>query len=137
MRRLLWFSLGYCAAAGLCALWRPGLWSVAAGLVLCGLAVLLFFLEKRERRLALAVLAAAGLGIGLLWCAGYRNLRLTPLEAVDGQEMEISLELCDYAKQTRYGGSVTGYAEVEGTRCKILLYTDESVSYTHLRAHET
>ena len=121
MRKLMWFSLGFLLAAALCALFLPGLWCLAGlGALILG-ALGLVLLRKRDKTSPLPLLFL-GLGLGVLWCWIYTGILLEPAMAADGTVTELQAEVCDFPKETKYGGSVEGYVTLEGRRYRTLIY---------------
>ena len=121
MRKLMWFTLGFGMAAAFCAFFRPGLWCLA-GIVAAGLGILGFFLLRRRERKSPGPLVCLGLGLGILWCWFYGGILLNPAYEADGTQARLRAEICDYPRETKYGGSVEGYVTLDGRRYRTLIY---------------
>lgn len=123
MRRLLYFSIGFfLACAGYGAL-QAGAWCLwAAAACACLAALLGFACREKGRRAAVCLL---GCILGLLWCYGYDGILLSPVREADGKTQEVEIELCDYPRETKYGGSVIGFLRLDGKRYKTLVYLRE------------
>lgn len=120
MRKLAIFSFSFAAAAAVYVyLLRPEACLIAAGsLLLCG--VFLCFLRlPQAKRVRIALF---GLAVGLLWSFGYERLRLAPLRKHCGDAEEITVTVCDFPEETKYGCRVT--VRLDGGR--MLLYLDEA-----------
>ncbi len=119
MRRLAIFSLSFAAAAAAYVWLLPAdvaLWiALGAGVLFVALR---FLRGKMARR---ACIAALGLAVGLLWCSGYAHFRIEPLQALCGENRELTAEISAYPEQTRYGCRVLARI---GTG-RIMLYLDE------------
>ncbi len=126
MRKLMWFTLGFGMAGALCAFFRPGLWCLAGiGAIAVGL-LALFLLRKMEKKHPTPLLCL-GLGLGILWCGFYTGILLKPAYDGDGTVGELRAEVCDYPKETKYGGSVEGYVPLEGRRYRTLIYLKDAI----------
>ncbi len=122
MRKLMWFTIGFALASLLCGSWlngNMGLLALAVSGLLLG--ALLPFLNKwKHLRLAVAVLLGAMVGFG--WITGYGLATYPPVQAVDGQRMEISITILDMPEETNYGCRVQGMVELDGKAYKLMLY---------------
>lgn len=121
MRKLMWFALGFCAAAALCAAILPGLWCLA-GLGALVLGILGLRLLRGKEKKSPVPLLCLGFGVGLLWCGFYTGILLKPAMEADGTVSPIQAEVCDYPKETKYGGSVEAYLTLDGRRYRTLVY---------------
>ena len=122
----MWFTLGFGMAGALCAFFRPGLWCLAGiGAIAVGL-LALFLLRKREKKHPIPLLCL-GLGLGILWCGFYTGILLKPAYDGDGTVGELRAKVCDYPKETKYGGSVEGYVTLEGRRYRTLIYLKDAM----------
>ena len=119
MRRLGWFSLGFGAAAALCAAVLPGIWGFIAGAA-CALA--LFTLRISMRRWSCAALAVMGLAAGFAWFSAYDLCVTAPVRAMDGQTLTASATVRDDPQETSFGRRVYADAGIENRRVRILLY---------------
>lgn len=123
MRRLCRFALGLAAGCALCVTGHALLaWLVAAGLF----AVLAVLRRRRIARRLLPVFLGAALAA--LWCAGYRAVRVQPLQALCAQKQTtLCAEILEYPQKTSYGYGVLGRMRVEGRYYQLVLYySDEA-----------
>ncbi len=123
MRKLMWFCIGFTAAALLGAYFLSG----STLLIPAGAALALFFilcfLKTEGKKIPLAVLA--GLILGLLWCWGYDMLYLQPAKALDGQKREVEITATDYSFATEYGVGSDGKLSIDGKEYKVRFYSRE------------
>lgn len=123
MSWLLCFSIGFFLACAGYGAFQAGAWCLwAAAACAVPAALLGFACREKGRRAAVCLL---GCFLGLLWCYGYDGILLSPVREADGKIQDVEMELCDYPRKTKYGGSVTGYLRLDGKRYKTLLYLRE------------
>lgn len=123
MRRLAWFSAGFCAAALVFSLSLP--WMIAV--FLTAPAVILTLVPRTRpvgRRFAVLAL---GFTLGLGWCGldWARNIR--PLEALDGSARYVEAVAREASRKTAYGTSTTVELSIDGRDCRALLYGESSL----------
>lgn len=105
MRRLAIFAFSFAAAAAAYVWLLPPLYAlIAAGVLLAGMLVLLFFRTDNVKRVRIAALGAA---VGLLWSWGYESLRIAPLRGLCGENRSITAQVVSVPVQTDYGCFVT------------------------------
>ena len=122
MRKLAWFSLFFGVAVALFVGLLTPAWGLGFGCVCAvGCAELLVWRRGWSR----CALAALGLAVGFLWTAGYDALVIAPVRALEGHTFSIVATLRDDPQYTQSGASVYADAEIEGHRCRLLLYLDE------------
>ncbi len=128
MRKLMWFTIGFGMACGLCAYVLPDGWMLS-GAVLC-LAACVFCLLLGKRRKAVRILAVACMGcaLGLLWFWTYSSLYLRTPVTMDGKEYEVTLTASDYSYDTAYGIGVDGVVLLEGKPYQVRAYINEQRS---------
>lgn len=122
MRRLAIFSGAFAAAAALFVYALSdvrALWLAGAMLVL---SVLCRALGWRR-----GSVAALGLAVGLLYCAGYQQLLLKPAQKADGTEQTITLRVSEMPCQTDYGASVCGTFRLPERSYEAVLYGGEGL----------
>lgn len=122
MRKLMWFTLGFGGACGICAwLWEiPGLYGIAA--VLGAIAVVLRFLGGKRtwcRRCALMCLGAA---VGLAWYGIYRWAYLDAALSCDEQTFQLTAMCTDHGYETDYGTAVDALVYLDGKPYRVKLY---------------
>ncbi len=122
MRKLMWFTIGFALASLLCGYWlcgNAGLLAFAVSGLLLG-ALLPVMGRWKHLRLMVAVLLGAMVGFG--WITGYGLVVYPPVQAADGQRMEISVTILDVPEETNYGCRVQGLTELDGKAYKLMLY---------------
>ena len=119
MRRLGWFSLGFGAAAALCAAILPGIWGFIAGAVCAAACVVLLLTLRRWSR---AAILALGLAVGFSWFSAYDLWVTAPVRAMDGQTIAAEATVRDNPQEARFGARVYVSAEAAGRRVRMLLY---------------
>lgn len=124
MRVILWLTLGFAAACGVCAkLWMyRWLIPLAIGMTVLGLGIMWI---PKLRRFA-AVLLGCSLGLG--WFCIYHGVYLKPVIPLHGQTVSLHATVSDYSFKTNYGSGVDAVTQVEDKRYKIRLYFDDDRS---------
>ncbi len=124
MRRLCIFAVSFSAAIVCCVLLQLTMAAVFAGVIFAAAGLGAFFLRGRmARRVAIGCL---GLGVGLLWYAGYAALLLRPAMQADGQTRQLAVTAASFAAPTRYGSSVEAQIDLDGRRYDAVIYLRES-----------
>lgn len=105
MRKLVWFSASFAAAALLAVYLLPSTgWMIAAVLALIPMFCALAFTGKLRTRI---LLASVGLVLGFVWCHCYHMIFIQPAEATFGEGVSFSGVVQDTPTETDYGVSVT------------------------------
>ena len=124
MRKMLWFTLGFGAACGLCAyLLIPELLTlplIAAGAVL----LLVFRHQTTIRRLGLMLL---GISAGIFWFMQYRNQYLEPVYQMDGTVRSAEIRCTDFGERTDYGLRVPGTVVIQNKQYQTFVYLEEDI----------
>ena len=127
VRKLMWFAIGYAAAAILCAYLISGSIVLLLAFIFSILfPVLLLFRNDFCKR---AALVAIGCAFGLLYCWGYDQIVLSQARELDGQSETIQMEATDYSFETGYGKAADGIIFIDGKKYKTRLYyqNEESI----------
>lgn len=125
MRKLMWFTLGAAAACAVAVYLLPNgtLGSFAA---ICSVAftasLILSIFWKKARPLRALLLGATLLGI---WLYGFDALYLSPIKALDGETVQLTVTLTDYSQTTQYGIAVEGVTEIDGKPYRIRAYAND------------
>lgn len=106
MRSLLWFTLGFGAACGLCTYGRHPL------ILLFPLAVLLLSLLTGEKRTKKLLISVMGIAFGLIWFSVFSAKVLTPVYALDGATQSVTIRCDTYPEETEYGFRVEGTLQI-------------------------
>ena len=128
MRKIMWFTLGFCiaAAAGACVL-PMGWYLLSAGICALALGVMLC-LTLRFTRLRLVVFLLVGAILGFGFQAGFDGLYLTTVRQADEMTLDVSIYATDYSYETDYGCAVMGRVELNGKQYKVLTYLPENTT---------
>lgn len=122
MRKLMWFSLGFAAAA------FSGVYFVSASFYLmaagaCALLLaicLAFMLRYPKMRIGAMILLGCILGFG--WQLMFDSYYLSAPRAADGYQDSTTVYAVDYSAPTDYGRSVEGYVTLNGKYYKVKAY---------------
>ena len=125
MRKLVYFTVGFCASCAVCAyLYPPALLTI--GVILLILAALLFVLHKLQvkvRRLSAVILGAA---MAFLWFFFYDHMILNPVRASDGKVLPFEITATDFGYETDYGTAFEGVITHNGRTYRVQTYLDET-----------
>lgn len=125
MRKLVYFTVGFCASCAVCAyLYPPALLTI--GVILLILAALLFVLHKLQvkvRRLSAVILGAA---MAFLWFFFYDHTVLTPARAADSKVLHFEIVATDYGYETDHGTAFEGVITHNGRTYRVQTYLDET-----------
>lgn len=126
MRKLMWITIGFAAACGLCAYVLPAIW-LKIGLLICGVCtgVLAIFGRKFPlyRRAALLLF---GCTLGFFWYGGFYSRYLAAVSELDGKTETVTIRTSDYSSGTSYGISVEGTLTLDEISCRVRVYLDET-----------
>lgn len=122
MRKLLWFSMGFAAACGVCAnfLWNSKQILLFSVFLIFAIGILLF--AKKSRFLKVISAVSLGISLGFGWFSLYNSMHLQPIESLDRTTVPLSITATDYAKQATYSYSVSGITELNGKTYMLILY---------------
>ena len=127
MRKLMWFTLGFAAACGLCGY----LW-VTEGLVLPAVALGILFVAlaiggRRRKPLRAAAALALGCAVGLGWFQAYSANYLSLAAPLDGNIADVTAQCTDYSYETQYGTAVEALLYLEGKPFRAKLYVSGKI----------
>ena len=124
MRKLMLFSIGFCAACALGVYLLPLKLLLLLGAMMAVIGVVLLCLRRKDWvRIAAAIFI--GLAAGLLWYYGYDSAYLRPVRQLDGAHRTITLEAEDYSFDTDYGITVDGVTQINNIRCHVRMYLNQ------------
>lgn len=124
MRKLMWFTIGFCAACAFGAyLYVP--WILPAALLVFLLALLFACLTWWRKNFRLAAVACIGAAVGLGWFSLYDTLYIGNARTLDGLTEHASIVAMDHSYSTNYGSAVDGMLELDGKPYRVLVYLDE------------
>ena len=124
MRKLMWFSVGFCGACILNAYFYMviPLWlGVCIGA--CSLAG--YFLLRSHTAAKIVSLLVFSFCVGICWFCLYDSVHLTDAYALDGKTQNTQIELTDYSRANSYGSTAEGKITVNGKRYRVIAYLDE------------
>lgn len=126
MRKLMWFAIGFTGACAAGTYFASGFWLLLlALLVLVGTAALCAIGSRWSKT---AVLVLIGLLIGLLCLYGYDSVYLSKTRALDGQTLELNIQVSDYSYTTDFGIAADGTTELDGRSYRLRVHLDESAA---------
>ncbi len=123
MRKLMWFTVGFGAAAALCAYLLSGVWTIVA--IVGSLFALILLKLLKDKINPVVFFVFVGLVVGLLYSQCYAGIVLSRAKQYDGKNMRITMTATDYSFQTDYGNAVDGQAKINGGKYRIRLYFQE------------
>lgn len=121
MRKLMWFSLGFGTACGLCAYVMLKDVQLFAALFAAALAVGAVLFARRPR----AGAALFGCAMGLVWFFLYYALYLNTAVAVDTLTRNAVIRVTDYSYETAYGTGVDGTVVLDEKSFQVRAYMDD------------
>ena len=124
MRKLMWFSAGFCAACILNAYVYMAfpLWlGVCVGI--CSLAGFFFF--QNHKAIRIAALLLLSFSVGICWFCLYDSVHLMDARALDGKTQNAQIELTNFSRTNTYGSAAEGRISVNGKHYQVLTYLDE------------
>ena len=126
MRKLMWFTMGYAAAAALGTYLLRGGTVLYLALICALLTAGAFYLRKNPivKRIGILLLGAL-VGAGAFFA--FEQVVLEPIAALDGKEVSLAIRVTDYSWETEYGCAADGMAEIAGREYKIRFYLNEPV----------
>lgn len=122
MRKLMWFTIGFCAACAFCAY----TWTVN-GLLLPSVIFAVLFAAgllagKYAEKLKIAAVVCLGLSIGFGWFHLYNDQYLAIAAQLDGKVADVQLYCTDFSYKTEYGSAVEGFLYLDGKPCRAKFY---------------
>lgn len=121
MRRLMWFTVGFTAACGLCAYW-PEFPLLAAVLTAAGVGLFFALGWRWFRTLRLLSLVLFAFAAGSCWFWQYDVRMLSNARAADGTAVLQTLEASDYSYKTDYGSAVDAKVTIDGRSYAVRAY---------------
>jgi len=123
MRKLMWFTIGFGIACGVCS-FSDTLWGISVAIFFLTFAVLAGILARKEKVLSL-ILFSVGCILGFLWFSVFSGSYLETAAAADGSEQSIRIRAEEFSCPSRYGNCVVGTADMEGKTYRMRIYLDE------------
>lgn len=125
MRKLMWFSIGFCAACALGVYLLPPdlLIIISVFLLVVGVAMLCL---RRKDWVRITAVLCIGIAVGLLWYRLYDAAHLSSIRSVDGEIRTITIECNDFSFESDYGITADGVTEISGKRCQVRFYLNQN-----------
>lgn len=122
VRRLMWFTLGFGAAAAAFAYLLSPAWALYIAIALLAAFSGLLLLRRKIRPEILLILA--GMVIGMFYSTVYDRVRLQPARETDGKTIRVRITATNYSFDTGYGQAVDGRMQLQNKYYRIRLYYD-------------
>lgn len=125
MRILMWLTIGFGVACGLCGygIAEPGLPLWLLALILPGL-----LLGRKFKRAGKAAVVLLGCLLGFFWFGHYYESFLAAPAALDESTQPLSIHITDYSYDTAYGTGVDGRIELEGKTYQVRAYLNDKIT---------
>ena len=121
MRKLMYFTIGFAAACGLCA----GAGRSTALMIGSAVLAILFAAAGRKRRsVQRMALIFIGCAAGLFWYSQYDHFYLNTTVSMDGTTRTAAIRATDYSYETAYGIAFDGAITLDGKSYQIRTYID-------------
>lgn len=127
MRKLMYFSLGFGAACGLCVPLGNGKVLACTAVVLAGV---LFLLGRRYPGLHRGTLLLLGCFVGAFWFSCYGSAYLQAAVSLEGVTRPAEIRTRDYSYETGYGRAVDGVIRLRGKDYSVKAYLDSGEALT-------
>ena len=114
MRKLMWFTLGFGAACGLCVSAVPGgrrIWLTVGAL---GLMILAAVMGRRLPVFRRAAVVFLGCAMGFAWFSLFDGFYLRTAAERDSLTYDAVIRATDYSYETDYGMAVDGTVYLDG-----------------------
>ncbi len=124
MRKLVWLTIGFGAACGLCVWVLPR--ELLMKLALCAAATAALAAVPGRRRPPLRPIGMALLGcaMGLAWYSLYYSIYLNTAVAMDAVTQDACIRVTDYSCETAYGIGADGTITLAGKPFQVRAYLD-------------
>lgn len=123
MRKLVYFSLGFCAGCGLLA-YRILSISIPLFLSLTFFLAVALLLAGRQEKMQIAAHLVLGLLSVLIWFGIYERWYLADLDALHGRTESVSIVLSDFSEATDYGTAANGILVRNGRPYPVRVFLD-------------
>ena len=126
MRRLMWFTLGYCAAIAASVWLLDSLLLLWISCALFAALLCLRFLRSSDQLRRIGVVCMAGAVVASCCYYFYDHSKLETPRSLDGQTRYLTAVVTDYSVESERGTQANAYVNVEGEKCQIILYLKDS-----------
>lgn len=124
MRRLMWFAIGFGTACALSVYVLSVSMLLWLGIPLAALGMIGLFLPLDSKG-KIGVFLCFGLSIGFLWFHIFDAQYLAAARDLDGNTVEMTLEVTDYSFDSQYGIAADGKAELDGRTYRLRAYLQQ------------
>ena len=127
MRRIVYFSLGFGAVCLACASFCIGKNTLLPGAILLLLSITLTVYGMHMERPWLQLFGSVlfGASAGFLWFSLFQSFYLAPARDLDGITETVSIRVCEYSWEGKYGFVSDGQIQVEGIPYRVRVYLDD------------
>ena len=124
----MWIAMGFGIACGLCAYaWNEVYMFSVIGISLA-LAIALFLLGRKLRKIRPAAVLLLGLAIGFGWFWGFHSVYLQEARDLNGKQQIVTLEASDYSYETDWGIAVDGLLRLNDKEYQTKIYLDDTIT---------
>lgn len=127
MRTLMWFTMGFTAACGLCAYGSGHAWMLPMAAATIILFAAVMGITGKRKLLPHFIAVLAGCLVGSLWFGAYHFAYLRPVTTLDGQEMHLTVTASDYSYDTGYGTAADSIMTIAGRPYQTRVYLTEQM----------
>lgn len=125
MRKLMWFTIGFGIACGLCAYGLPDGWILPVTVLAFLLTGGTLRMIKHWKSARIPAMTCFGCALGLIWFLLFRNLYLFAPISLDGVELETTITAADYSYETTYGSAVDGILKIDNKTYQVRTFLSE------------
>lgn len=126
MRKLMWFTVGFCGACAFGAYCYVD-WLLTAAAITVTLSLVVAVLTYWNKHFRIATAVCIGAALGLCWFWGYDSIHLDSARAVNGQTLEATIYVQDYSYETDYGTAVDGMVFLGDDQYKVRVYLNDKL----------
>ena len=128
MRKLMWFSAGFCGACILNAYFYMviPLW---VGVCIGACSLVGYFLLHSHKAAKIAALLVLSFSVGICWFSLYDSVHLMDARAMDGKTQNAQIELTDYSRTNSYGCTAEGRITINGKAYQVVTYLNEATNF--------
>ena len=128
MRKLMWFSIGFCAAITFAAYFLMGNILAVLGLSFAIAALGCGLFARKVRWMRFPAVIALGCSVGFLWFWVFDVGYLSPARDLDGVTTKATIEIIDYSFAGDHGIIADGNAVWNGNKYRVRLYLHENTA---------
>ena len=124
MRKLMWFTVGYAVACGICALFLDTVWFplLLISLIVFALGI---FAGRKWQKMRLLTAVGLGCGAGILLFFLFDSLYLSHAKALNERELAVTIIASDYSYESDYRIGVDGILMIQDKPFHVRVYLDK------------